>query len=591
MKKRVLAMLLAMIMLLSMVACGSANVPAETDPPAETKATENKPVETEPIMKEQDELAPLTLPLTKEEKVLTVALPANSMVTNYDDNYLTNYIKEQTGIQIEFILLPEEDPVTKWNLMVSSKEELPDILILGNKLTDADVLSFGQDGIFVDLAEKFAEDANWCYTVPYMTEADWQFIMSNNKTADGKLYGFPCFQSSFSGKARYDWQINVEWLDALNLEMPTNTDELLEVLRAFRDQDPNGNGKKDEIPYHDISDWNSDTEYQLINSFVYFDVNYPLNATDGELWIPYITNEYQEAMKYLNTLVSEGLMSKLTFTTTASDTVVQIDNADGECIVGLYGASQSAGMYNVEENLFKYDYLKAPAGPNGVNYSPNRPDASYLSSYITKDCEDVDLAFALLDWLSTQYFTIRYGEEGVNWLEREDDPENFDKQFPYLNVLGLLNNLDPYFGVLYDPITSGEPNNHSWHGAQMPFIVTGYQGNAQCQANQAYATREDLIANGTDAVTYIDYLYYAKGDRVGMIPEEVVYKVLYTAEELEEIGALEADILNYVKECIALFALGEMDPVEDWDTYVDNLYAMGLEDYLTIAQTAYDRMK
>ena len=34
------------------------------------------------------------------------------------------------------------------------------------------------------------------------------------------------------------------WLDALGLEMPTTTEEFYKVLVAFRDMDPNGNGKK-----------------------------------------------------------------------------------------------------------------------------------------------------------------------------------------------------------------------------------------------------------------------------------------------------------------------------------------------------------
>lgn len=43
-------------------------------------------------------------------------------------------------------------------------------------------------------------------------------------------------------------------LDKLGLEQPDNVDELYDVLVAFRDQDPNGNGKADEVPYF-ARDW------------------------------------------------------------------------------------------------------------------------------------------------------------------------------------------------------------------------------------------------------------------------------------------------------------------------------------------------
>ena len=46
----------------------------------------------------------------------------------------------------------------------------------------------------------------------------------------------------------YRMYINQKWLDNLGLDMPTTTDELRDVLQAFREKDPNGNGQTDEIP-------------------------------------------------------------------------------------------------------------------------------------------------------------------------------------------------------------------------------------------------------------------------------------------------------------------------------------------------------
>lgn len=43
--------------------------------------------------------------------------------------------------------------------------------------------------------------------------------------------------------------INKAWLDRLGLEIPTTVDEWYEVLKAFKEQDANGNGDpNDEIP-------------------------------------------------------------------------------------------------------------------------------------------------------------------------------------------------------------------------------------------------------------------------------------------------------------------------------------------------------
>lgn len=57
---------------------------------------------------------------------------------------------------------------------------------------------------------------------------------------EGKLYGFPV--SSGNGLVTY---IRKDWLDKLGLDIPVTYNEYLNVLRAFRDKDPDGNGKAD----------------------------------------------------------------------------------------------------------------------------------------------------------------------------------------------------------------------------------------------------------------------------------------------------------------------------------------------------------
>ena len=70
---------------------------------------------------------------------------------------------------------------------------------------------------------------------------------------DGHIYSFPWIEELGAGKESihsvndFPW-INVEWLNKLGLKMPTTTEELKQVLIAFKTKDPNGNGKADEIP-------------------------------------------------------------------------------------------------------------------------------------------------------------------------------------------------------------------------------------------------------------------------------------------------------------------------------------------------------
>jgi len=63
---------------------------------------------------------------------------------------------------------------------------------------------------------------------------------------DGNIYMLNYIPDGDAARAYF---IRTDWLKKLNLEMPTNFEELEKVLYAFKNDDPNGNGIKDEIPY------------------------------------------------------------------------------------------------------------------------------------------------------------------------------------------------------------------------------------------------------------------------------------------------------------------------------------------------------
>jgi len=75
-------------------------------------------------------------------------------------------------------------------------------------------------------------------------------------------------------------------------------------------------------------------------------------------------------------------------------------------------------------------------------------------------------------------------------------------------------------------------------------------------------------------------------------PEEVVQKLIFTNAENEIAAGLKTPIMDYVKEARAMFVSGVLDPNDDtaWNTYLSNLEAQGLSQYIEVAQTAYTRM-
>ena len=72
-------------------------------------------------------------------------------------------------------------------------------------------------------------------------------------------------------------------------------------------------------------------------------------------------------------------------------------------------------------------------------------------------------------------------------------------------------------------------------------------------------------------------------------PDELALVLMYTDEEQEIVSTLATDLKIYAAENLAAFVTGYRS-LDEWDKYVQEVQAIGLEDYLAIAQTAYDRL-
>ncbi|MEL6682986.1 MAG: hypothetical protein AAFQ09_10110 [Pseudomonadota bacterium] len=124
------------------------------------------------------------------------------------------------------------------NLMLASGN-IPDIV--GSSRIRDFVNQFGPEGAFVPLNDLIAEHAP-NIAAYYAERPD---IEAAVKAADGQMYYIPYLPDGKYGRAYW---IRTDWLDALDLEVPQTVEEYENVLRAFKTQDPNGNGEADEVP-------------------------------------------------------------------------------------------------------------------------------------------------------------------------------------------------------------------------------------------------------------------------------------------------------------------------------------------------------
>ena len=127
----------------------------------------------------------------------------------------------------------------KRNLAFAS-DDLPDI-ILRAKISPQEEMKYAANGQLVALDEYL----DYAPNLSALIEQD-DAIRKGITMPDGHIYSCPQLNKTEGNLIHHYW-INKTWLDNLGLEAPTTVDELYDVLVAFRDNDPNGNGQKDEI--------------------------------------------------------------------------------------------------------------------------------------------------------------------------------------------------------------------------------------------------------------------------------------------------------------------------------------------------------
>lgn len=571
--KKFLALILALVLVLSLFAgCGSKEATTE-EPAKETEKTETKTPEAvqEPAETSSDEEY---LPLVKDgsRPKLTIGLQQVSTVEDYDTNAFTLWLEEQSGVDIEFVYFSSDisEAMTQLSLMISGGEKLPDILWSFMNIDKSAVFEYGQEGYFLDLTDYFENYGHYFWeSYNRISEQDQKNIFAlGTDPVSGGFYGFPHYGSRDSDSYQTILAINQTWLDKLDLEAPTNVDELYTVLKAFATEDPNGNGIADEIPMIGrAKSWRGDATDYIVNAFVFCDTEYMFNANDGQLWVPFTTDEYREAMIYINKLCSEGLLSTLNFTATAhSDLIPIVTPADGTALAGIYAGHPLLVSETGNEVMYEYTGLAPLDDATGKGgYLVGKAPFLAYSSFITCDCENPELAFKLLDMFcwDESVARLRYGEEGVDWVRSEGT-----------SWAGTPSMIDVVNGAAF---SSG---NSCWQSNGSAITIPENYYPILKLDDSWDGRRSELEVSMAQACM-------SKAE-----PDEVVYELVYSAEENEVVSEVKTLLQDYLLQARAQFATGVMDPNNDadWQTYLDTLEGMGLAKFLEVSQAAYTRM-
>lgn len=242
----------------------------------------------------------------QEEAVIHVLVTTHAWTKDIEDIPSFQELSEKTGVKVVW-----EQVRSGWeekkNAILSSGD-VPDVF-LGGAITDADISAYPE--LFLPLNDYVEEQAP---NVMRMFEEKPDTRMLAVFT-DGNIYGLPSVKFHRPDSTSM-MMINQDWLDALGLETPRTLEEFRDVLRAFRDGDPNGNGKADEIPFDFSNNRGLFTAMNLIGAYGKCAEDFSgewFGMAQGEILFLPVTEEYYQLTGYLHSLFEEGLINPEVF--------------------------------------------------------------------------------------------------------------------------------------------------------------------------------------------------------------------------------------------------------------------------------------
>ena len=551
--KKLFALLLALAMLLGMAACGSNTTPTGGNKPNDTnKPTDGGQVEVPDYINMDSQM-----PIVKEGTDITLEImvvngPMYANMSSIRDVYFTQAYEKLTGVKIEWIEVASDAFEDQLALKLTTGD-LPDIILKGG-VSNSSQLKYGDQGFFKNLMEN---DMLKTYAPNYWALCqEYPEILSASMMPDGSVYSLGMVRNSTGSTIASKLFFNKEWLTAVGKEVPTTSDEFYEVLKAFKNDDPNGNDLADEIGMYLKPDHLQYVTFGMFgignrgsnNGFIDYDkekdtVRY-FAATDGfRSWVEWATKLYRE-----------GLLNKEYFDFTESNLGNYVNNN----VCGAFAYTNLCMLG--QETQQKFTYLNgAMSGPNGDKDYYGVNSIGTTGSYIiTSSCEYPEVALRWADYFFCDEGSLffYYGDEGVTYDKLPDGTYQFND-----TVLA-----DFYSG------------KNSYDGCAVYVSLYGY-GHTPTMTKVPYNSADDNKGIALDAAN-------------ALIADCAIAwpAFTFTKQEQRIIEDSKSDIDKYVAGMRDAWIMGTQELNDTtWQQFLDTINRMGIQDVLEVYEAALQR--
>lgn len=487
-------------------------------------------------------------PVVKEKITLDIVSPKASLAPNFGEMDIMKQLSEKTNIDVKWNNIPENDYQTKKNLLLAS-DELPDVF-WNSGFSDYDLVKYGAEGSILSIKDEWIEK----YMPNLAAEMEKDPTIKSKLTApDGNMYSLPGIEEVGLLKSRFFTSINTEWLEKLGLEMPSTPEEFKTVLQAFKTQDPNGNGKNDEIPFTFMHMfWCADIG-DLMAAFGMPDNEDHRIVRDNKVIYTANKDEYKEGIKYFHDLYAEGLIDSEAFTQDPAKYLAKGQSEQDN--IGAYIWWETAEVVG-EERAENFEVIEPFKNKDGVRVTGrgNGEDFNRAAIVITAKNKNIPETLRYIDLMYSKEVSpqVQWGPEGVVFTKDSN---------------GMLTWNDAPEGT-----TMGELRQKVAPAGGSPIIVTKDDFGKTVEMEPRAKERLDIIKEKFEP--YMEAQSYPL--------------VFFNEEELDKINTIETDLKTYVKNKRAIWIKdGGID--EEWESYKAELDKIGLQELMKIYQDGLDR--
>lgn len=497
---------------------------------------------------------------------LTALFVSHSATKDVEEMKWLQEIEEECNVEVEW-----EQVRADWETVKSTRfasGDIPDLLF--NATTNSDYTKY--TGLFQDLTDLIEENAPNIQEM-FTNAPDTKTLATSG---DGKIYSIPKMQTVWP-KTNTVLFINKTWLDNLGLEMPTTFSEFEEVMKAFKEKDPNGNGQADEIPldynaYGGNNAW-FNSAYSLLKLFPSMGIQLTDTITDGyfvedkTVKCFAIDDRYKQFIKTMNRWYEEGLINPNAITNDYSAyQSLSRGNENGEAVVGACFAweetdkfgNELATQYEPVPPLVYDDGVEAGTYETYWNYDFDQLNMQTDRVAMNANCENKEAAMKFIDafYDKTTSVEVLFGGISDGCVEKVDD-----------------NN----YKVLPPQDETMDPGTWKWTSTFADFGPMYIREDVNIEMSQD-------MTNALEERTVYE-------DALNTITEDNYYPQLfmkYSEADQNTLAMNQANINNIIDNYWSLWITGESDIDADWESYVESVEGAGLQQNLEIRQAAFD---